>query len=73
MAEVAVIGIDLAKRIFQVHGPAADGAVMFRRKVSRERLLPFLAAWPRCIVAMEAELWLKLGDGGLRRATYRGG
>ena len=54
MAEVTIIGIDLAKRVFQVHGAAADGAVVFRRKVSRERLLPFLAAWPGCIVAMEA-------------------
>ena len=54
MAEVTIIGIDLAKRVFQVHGAAADGAVVFRRKVSRERLLPFLAGWPRCIVAMEA-------------------
>ena len=54
MAEVTIIGIDLAKRVFQVHGAAADGAVVFRRKVSRERLLPFLTGWPRCVVVMEA-------------------
>ena len=54
MAEVTIIGIDLAKRVFQVHGAAADGAVVFRRKVSREQLLPFLAGWPGCVVAMEA-------------------
>ena len=54
MAEVATIGIDLAKRAFQAHGAAADGAVVFRRKVSRGRLPPFLAAWPGRVVTMEA-------------------
>lgn len=53
-AEIAIIGIDLAKRLFQVHGATADGSVAFRKKLSRERLLPFLTAHPRCIVAMEA-------------------
>lgn len=54
MAEVTIIGIDPAKRVFQMHGAAADGAVVFRRRVSRERLLPLLTTWPRCVVAMEA-------------------
>jgi transposase len=54
MSEVMIIGIDLAKRMFQAHGAAADGAVVFRKKLTRDRLLPFLAAQPRCVVAMEA-------------------
>jgi transposase len=54
MAEVTIIGIDLAKRVFQIHGAAADGSVAFRSRLSRDRLLPFFAAHPRCIVAMEA-------------------
>ena len=54
MEEVNIIGIDLAKRSFQLHGARADGSVAFRRKVSRERLLDFLASQPRCVVAMEA-------------------
>jgi len=54
MSDVSIIGIDLAKRVFQVHGAAADGSVVFKRKLSRDRLLPFLAAQPRCVVAMEA-------------------
>jgi transposase len=52
--EVTIIGIDLAKRVFQVHGAAADGSAVFRRKLSRARLLPFLAQQPACTVAMEA-------------------
>jgi len=54
MAEVTIIGVDLAKRIFQAHGAAADGSVIFRKKLSRNKFLSFLAAQPRCIVAMEA-------------------
>ena len=54
MNEVSIIGIDLAKRVFQLHGAAADGTVVFRRKISPAQLLPFLASQPTCIVAMEA-------------------
>jgi len=49
-----MIGIDLAKNSFQVHGAHADGTVAFRKKVSRRMLPAFLAAQPRCVVAMEA-------------------
>ena len=54
MEQVNIIGIDLAKRSFQLHGARSDGSVAFRRKLSREKLLYFLAALPRCVVAMEA-------------------
>jgi transposase len=54
MKDVSIIGIDLAKRVFQVHGAAADGSVVFRRKLSRSQLLAFLGQQPACIVAMEA-------------------
>ena len=54
MEDVSIIGIDLAKRSFQLHGARADGTVAFRRKLTREKLLGALAEQPRCIVAMEA-------------------
>jgi transposase len=54
MEEVSIIGLDLAKNVFQAHGAAADGAVVFRRKLSRAQLLNFMAAQAPCIVAMEA-------------------
>ena len=54
MDEVSIIGIDLAKRSFQLHGARADGSVAFRKKLSRGKVLAFLAAQPRCVVAMEA-------------------
>ena len=54
MEEVSIIGIDLAKHSFQVHGGKADGSVAYRRRLSRGKLLSFLASQPPCTVAMEA-------------------
>ena len=54
MEKVSIIGLDLAKRSFQAHGARAEGGVAFRKKLSREKVLTFLAEQPRCVVAMEA-------------------
>lgn len=54
MSEVTIIGIDLAKRVFHLHGARVDGSVVFRKKVSRAQLLAFFTQHPGCIVAMEA-------------------
>ena len=54
MVEVSIIGIDLSKNSYQLHGARADGSVAFRRKLSRGKVLAFLASQPRCTVAMEA-------------------
>ena len=54
MNKVTIIGIDLAKRVFHAHGAAADGSVVFRKRLTRAQVLPFLAGRPRCVVAMEA-------------------
>jgi transposase len=54
MKEVSIIGLDLEKNSFHFHGASLDGAVVFRKKLSRVQVLKFLAAQPKCIVAMEA-------------------
>ena len=53
MEDVAVVGIDLAKSVFQVHGIDARGEVVLRRRLSRAKLLAFFAGLPRCLVGME--------------------
>ena len=53
MLEVSTIGLDLAKNVFQAHGANASGAVVFRKKLCRDRVLKS-AAQPVCTVAMEA-------------------
>jgi transposase len=52
--QVSIIGVDLAKHVFQVHGAFADGSTAFSKKLPRSKLLPFLALQPKCLVAMEA-------------------
>ena len=52
--QASTIGIDLAKHSFQLHGAAADGSVVFRKKLTRTKVLGFLASQPPCVVAMEA-------------------
>jgi len=54
MTEVSIIGVDLAKRFFQVHGAGTKGEVVFRKKLTRAQFLPFLRKQPTCTVAMEA-------------------
>jgi transposase len=39
MGEVTIIGLDIAKSVFQAHGADAVGAVLFRKKLGRGRLL----------------------------------
>ena len=53
MEAATIIGLDLAKRSFQTHGALADGRVAFRKKLTREKTLGFLAEQPRCVVAMD--------------------
>jgi transposase len=52
--QVSTIGLDIAKHVFQTHGADAIGRVMFRKRLTRARLLAFFAAQPPCVVAMEA-------------------
>ena len=53
MEDVAVIGLDLAKSVFQVHGISERGEVVLRRRLSRAKLLSFFAQLPPCLLGME--------------------
>tara|TARA_R110002072_G_scaffold25737_3_gene86156 strand:+ start:871 stop:1353 length:483 start_codon:yes stop_codon:yes gene_type:complete len=54
MDQVTIVGLDLAKRVFQVHGATADGGIAIRKKLSRGQVFAFFADLPPCVVAMEA-------------------
>lgn len=54
MSSKQTIGIDTAKRVFFLHGEDARGNVILREKLSRERLVPFLANQPVSLIAIEA-------------------
>src|SRR5437763_12744307 len=69
--QVTTVGLDLAKRIFQVHGVDAAGKVVIRRRLQRSEIAAFFADLPACLVGIEAcataHHWARLiGASGLQ-------
>lgn len=54
MENVTLVGIDLGKHSFHLHGQDRRGTAMFRKKVSRKQLIEFFATFHSCTVVMEA-------------------
>lgn len=54
MSNITVIGLDLAKNIFQVHGINAAGDVLVRKQLKRQQVLTYFAKLPPCLIGMEA-------------------
>ena len=52
--DVTMIGLDIAKSVFQLHGIDATGKVQLKRKLRRGELIAFFERQPRCTVVMEA-------------------
>jgi transposase len=44
--QITTVGLDLAKRVFQVHGIDAAGEVVVRKALRRAQVLPFFAKLP---------------------------
>ncbi|MGY9048775.1 hypothetical protein P775_00365 [Puniceibacterium antarcticum] len=54
MSELHIVGVDLAKRVFHLHGTDLTGNVLFQKKLTRPQFEAFLADLPICMIAMEA-------------------
>ena len=54
MQMVTMIGLDIAKSVFQVHGVDAEGKVLIRRKLRSRYVRAFFARLPPCLVGIEA-------------------
>lgn len=52
--EVKLIGLDIAKRVFQVQGVDEAGEALLVKRLRRDAVIPFFAALPATTVAMEA-------------------
>jgi len=52
--EIALMGIDLAKHSFQLHGLDRRGQQVEGKKLTRAKVKTYLANLPPCRVAMEA-------------------
>lgn len=51
---ISIIGLDIAKNVFQAHAEDASGRVVLQRRLSRSKVKAFFEKLPPCIVAMEA-------------------
>jgi transposase len=51
---IAMIGLDTAKSVFQVHAVAVAGKAAMKRKLHRSELIPFFEQQDACTVVMEA-------------------
>ncbi len=51
---VKVLGIDLAKNSFQLHGVDKHGKIVLIKKLTRSKLKAFVAKLPACLIGIEA-------------------
>jgi transposase len=51
--KITVLGIDLAKNVFQLHGVDDHRNVVVRKKLARPKLLPFVAQLAPCRIGTE--------------------
>ena len=54
MNRITTIGLDLAKKVFQIHGVDEQGNVVVARQLRRKEVLAYFARLPACLVGMEA-------------------
>ncbi|CBY25352.1 transposase [Yersinia enterocolitica subsp. palearctica Y11] len=52
--KVSTLGIDLAKNVFQLHGVGCNGQTVLKKKLTRDKFLPFLMQLEPCLIGMEA-------------------
>jgi len=51
-----MIGVDLAKNVFQVHGALRTGEVQFRKKLTRKQFPAFMAKQEPCLIIFESPI-----------------
>ena len=54
MAQVTTLGVDIAKNGVCLHGVDAQGHVIIQKRLARQKVLPFIARLPSCLIGMEA-------------------
>jgi transposase len=53
MSNVTLLAVDLAKNVFQLHGTDANGKTIVKKRLSRDKLLSFVANLDPCNIYME--------------------
>jgi transposase len=52
--QITTIGLDIAKKVFQVHGIDAVEKVVVRKQLRRSQMLAVFKGLPACLIGMEA-------------------
>jgi len=52
--QITIIGLDISKSVFQVHGVNEPGERLLRRQLRRREVLRFFANLEPCVVGIEA-------------------
>ena len=52
--DIVVLGVDLAKMSFQLHGVDGAGRVVLKKKVTRKKLSALITNLPSCLIGLEA-------------------
>ena len=54
MKDITLLGIDIAKNVFQFHGVDVNGKAVFRKQIRRKDFLKKIESMPPCLIAMES-------------------
>lgn len=54
MNDVSILGIDLAKNVFQLHGTDSKGKAVLKKRLSRNKLIEHMVNLKPCLIGIEA-------------------
>lgn len=54
MKDIKVLGVDLAKDVFQLHGVDSAGKQILKKRIERDNLPEYIGNLPQCTIVMEA-------------------
>ena len=64
---ITVLGIDIAKNVFQLHGVDRNGQSLLKKQLSRNQLQPYIGNLSSCLIVMEscagANYWARVFEG----------
>ncbi len=52
--KIARVGLDIAKRVFQVHGVDERGSTRLQKTLKRSQVLEYFAQLQACLIGIEA-------------------
>ena len=54
MTKIILVGIDIAKNVFELHGVDKSGKSILKKRVSRDKLAEVIAQLPPCLIGFNS-------------------